>query len=158
MWLIFTALDEGTLHREALAVGHQDNDTLGEKILDKGTLAVVSDLGKSALAEVAETDRLFPCTLLFLVSPYFLNFLMIFPYIGQRQLGEHHKHHLQLEHRLKILPRHLRRRLRQEGSARPETFQTAVLACMVWLHLHRAHNVTNHTHDKGRLPLCHLQG
>ena len=150
---MFTALGEGTL-----AVGDQDNGTLGENSLDKGTLAVVSDLGKSALGEVAEADRLLPCTFLFLVSPHFLTFIDDFPHIGQANLGEHNEHHLQLEHRLQILPRHLRRRLRQEGSARPETFQTAVLARMVWVHLHRAHNVTNHTHDKGRLPLCHLQG
>ena len=58
---MFTALGEGTL-----AVGDQENGTLGENSLDKGTLAVVSDLGKSALGEVAEADRLLPCTFLFL--------------------------------------------------------------------------------------------
>ena len=73
---MFTALDEGTLHREALAVGDQDNGTLSENSLDKGT--EVGDL-----VEVAEADRLFACTILFLVSPHFLTFIDDFPYIGQ---------------------------------------------------------------------------
>ena len=71
-WLLHTG--EGTLRKEALA--DQDKDTLGEDSLGKGTLAVVGEVGQSALGEVAEADRLLPCMVLFLVSnhlPTFIN-------------------------------------------------------------------------------------
>ena len=67
-WLLHTG--EGTF-------ADQDKGTLGEDSLGKGTLALVSELGQSALGEVAEADRLLPCMVLFLVSsphlPTFIN-------------------------------------------------------------------------------------
>ena len=71
---MLTPPGEETLHKEALAVGDQDNGTFGKDSLDKGTLAVAVDLGKNALDKVAEADRLLPCMVLFLVTFSFSNF------------------------------------------------------------------------------------
>ena len=74
-----TALYEGILDKEVLAVGDLDNGTLGEDsldnsslgedTLDNGTLAVVVD--------VSQADRLLPCRILFLVGPRFSTSIQI---------------------------------------------------------------------------------
>ena len=71
-----TALYEGILDKEVLAVGDLDNGTLGEDSLDNETLGKDSldNWTLAVVTDVSQADRLLPCRILFLVGHRFPTF------------------------------------------------------------------------------------
>ena len=93
---------------------------IGEKTFNKTAAPgddVADDTGDDG-DDATKTDRFLPCWILFLVrTKTIFQLLFFFFYAGKGESGGRDQHHVQLEHRLQILPRPLLRRLCQEGSA-----------------------------------------